>query len=122
MIFNCSGTRVLYEPLVLLFEQIVQVVFGKFGGAGLSGERGGVFPEAASFDEHLGLQDLVVFTGFALHVINGVSEFHVRVKPENHIAPGTESAASACRRLFWPLHTFGCSLRRVRILTEVGVA
>jgi len=107
---------------VLLFEEIVQVVFGKICLAGFPRERGCVFSEAASLDEHLRFEDVVVFTGFALHVINGVAEFHVRVEAENHVAPGTASAASVGRRLYLRSHTCGISPSYVRILTEVGVA
>jgi hypothetical protein len=44
----------------------------------------GFLADATAADEDLGLQVLVVLTGFALHVIDRAPEFNVRIEAENH--------------------------------------
>jgi len=51
----------------------------------LVGVRGGTLPDAASANEDLGLKKKIAFASLALHVVDRVVVFDIRVEAKNHL-------------------------------------
>ena len=86
--------------LVLGLEQLVHLLVGEAGLADAIGIGNGLLADAAALDEDLGLQQLVVAAGLALHVVDRVLVANVGVEAEDHWAvasgqlPGTPNPSA----------------------------
>ena len=69
---------------MLVAQDLLFLLIAEAALAGLLRVGGGAFADAASTHENLGLQQQLVFTGFALHVVNRIVVLHICIKAKNH--------------------------------------
>jgi hypothetical protein len=67
---------------MLGFEQLVHKFYGEAGLHGALGVRRRSLADAVAFYEDLRLQEQIVLTRFALHVVDGLSYFGVGIESE----------------------------------------
>jgi NADH-quinone oxidoreductase subunit A len=106
-----ASTDRFYKALVLHFEQLMHLLFGKTWLRGLFRIGSGMFAEAVAFDKDLRLQQQIVGSGLALDVVHRFAVLHIRVETEDHrpIPSNCEWLPAHSLTLMEPKNTLACS-------------
>src|SRR4029077_2992627 len=69
---------------VLITQDLFLLLIAKTAPGHLVGVGSGALADAAPAHEDLGLQEQLSLTGFALHVIDGITVLYIGIEAENH--------------------------------------
>ena len=83
-IFDSAFANGVEYQAMLISKDLLFLLIGEIALGDLFRIRSRSFADTAPADEHLGLQNQLVFASFALHVVHRIALFYIRVKAKDH--------------------------------------
>ncbi len=70
---------------MLLLEEVVHLLLGEVGKRHLVGVRRGFLSKYAALKENRALEGVCARMSLGLHVVDGITMFHIGIKSEDHL-------------------------------------